>query len=115
MFAQSEPIELHLAALGEFPTVVYLAPEPAAPISRLIERLACRFPEAPPYGGAFPTIIPHLTIAHTCDAALRERIMREISPALPVRCTAREVMLMREEIDGHWRTHERFPLGSGAM
>lgn len=112
IFARSVPIDLELAAPGMFPGVLYLTPEPAGPITRLIERLVCHFPEAPPYGGAFTTIIPHLTIAHSCDAALRDRIISEISPALPVRCIAREVMLMREEVDGHWRVQERFPLGT---
>src|SRR5262249_43231292 len=45
-----------LAGPRRFPGVLYLAPEPLAPLVELTEALVRRFPEFPPYGGQFPTI-----------------------------------------------------------
>ena len=41
---------------------VYLAPSPAAPFRQLTHELFRRFPEHPPYGGAFDDVVPHLSV-----------------------------------------------------
>ena len=51
--------------------VVYLAPQPSAPFTRLTEAVVERFPGFPPYGGVFEEVIPHLTITESSDAPLR--------------------------------------------
>ncbi|WP_372500192.1 2'-5' RNA ligase family protein [Sphaerisporangium perillae] len=48
---------------GRFPEVLYLAPEPGDPFKRLTEAVVTLWPEAPPYGGRFAEIVPHLTVA----------------------------------------------------
>ncbi|MFN0071412.1 MAG: 2'-5' RNA ligase family protein [Chloroflexota bacterium] len=112
LFDDTPAFQFSLVSEGTFPGIQYLAPVPDEPFVSLIRTLAERFPEAPPYGGAFPSIVPHLTVAHTCDDAMRTRIAKSLRPALPILCSAREVLLMRENVDGQWQISERFPLKS---
>jgi 2'-5' RNA ligase len=113
-----EEVELELAALvravprfdfalssvGRFPGVVYLAPEPVGPFVELTEAFAVRWPERPPYGGAYEQIVPHLTVANF-DVAYPG-----LSERLPVPARAEEVWLM-VRIAARWVRRARFPLG----
>src|SRR4029077_829384 len=63
--AGQRPFDVRFARVGRFPTVVYLAPEPSAPFTRLTEAVVDRFPDYPPYGGVFEEVIPHLTITES--------------------------------------------------
>jgi len=91
--------------VGHFPGALWLAPEPAEPFHRLIAALGRRFPDHPPYGGAYDDVIPHLTVAQgELDEA--ERDMRA---QLPVHARAREALLL-EEVDAYrWRDAMSFP------
>jgi hypothetical protein len=93
-----------------FPEVVYLAPEPAGLVVDLVRALVALFPEAPPYGGAFPTIVPHLTVAHASEAKLVETIASELGAGLPLEARVDRVALWTEDA-GFWRPHVIFPLG----
>lgn len=101
-----------LATLQRFPGVLYLAPEPAAPFVALTRALVRRFPEFPPYGGQFPTIVPHLTVAHANDAE-REAAESELLASLPapdgVSASCHEITLI-ENSSGRWRPMHVFPL-----
>ncbi len=99
-----------LAAIAQFPGVVYLVPEPAEPFSRLTTAIATRWPEAPPYGGIYDDVIPHLTVAHTSNADSIEEIRTKIEPNLPARCSAGEVLLLTSR-DGRWSARDRFEFG----
>jgi len=111
MFRRVPEFDYGLSEFGEFPGVVFLKPRPNDPFIALIQSLADRFPEAPPYGGSFPTIIPHLTIAHSDNATEMAELRADVSRSLPISCHAHEVHLMRETIDGQWQLSERFELG----
>jgi hypothetical protein len=93
-----------LADVGRFPGVVYLAPDPAAPFTALVQALADRWPDHQPYGGVFEEIVPHLTVAYgeTVPSGLTER--------LPVKARADEVWLM-SRTGGRWVCRASFPLG----
>lgn len=102
-----------LARLERFPEgAVYLAPDPPEPFVGLTRAFAERFPEYPPYGGAYPDVIPHLTIAQIPPAPSEN--FGEISRHLPIWCLAREVTLMVEDEDHRWRTRSRFSFGNGS-
>jgi 2'-5' RNA ligase len=60
-----EAFDVEFREVRRFPQggVVYLAPQPEQPFVRLAELLWERFPDWPPFGGEFPTITPHLTVA----------------------------------------------------
>jgi hypothetical protein len=93
--------------------VLYLRPEPEAPFRWLIEAILARYPDTPPYGGAFTAIVPHLTIAQLESAELLQRTAGEFSRAahasLPIKARAADVVLV-DTASGRWRTREKFPL-----
>lgn len=93
-----------LGGVGRFPNVVYLAPEPARPFIALTEKLAERWPEHPPYGGAFEEFVPHLTVAYG------ETVPPRLEEGLPVRARAEEVWLM-VRAGKRWSCRGRLPLG----
>jgi 2'-5' RNA ligase len=108
-----EPFRFVLGRIGRFPGVLYLAPEPADRFLALTEALRRRWPAIEPYGGAFPTLVPHLTVTTgPAPAALAAALER----ALPVEATATVVSLMTSDRRGRWSTRNTFPLGdrSGA-
>jgi 2'-5' RNA ligase len=101
LVAARAAFEYELASVEYFADdVTYLAPSPAAPFSELIEASAARWPEYPPYDGAFAEVIPHLTVGLA-------RLRLEL--ALPIACVAREVVLLEEGADARWHTRRRFP------
>jgi 2'-5' RNA ligase len=114
LFAATPTFEFQLTEPRRFPGILYLGLEPAQPVVRLTDALVQRFPEAPPYGGSYPEFIPHLTVAHSCDEGVLREIEQAVRPGLPIRSVAREVILMRERVDGGWAVGHRFPLGPGS-
>lgn len=98
-----------LTGCARFPGVLYVVPEPDAPWRALLAAVAARFPEAPPYGGAFDDVVPHLTVADGQEPDVLDRAEAEVAPRLPVRARVREVALL--VFDGaRWRLRETFPL-----
>jgi 2'-5' RNA ligase len=104
------PFAFSLAEVRRFPAVLYLAPDPAAPFVALTEACVRRWPEHPPYGGAFPDIVPHLTLAEGPEPpGLSERA----AAALPIEATAREAWLMAPAAaGGGWERRAPLALGS---
>ena len=45
--AEHEPFDVRFAEVGRFPTVVYVAPDPPAPFTRLTDAIVARFPDFP--------------------------------------------------------------------
>jgi 2'-5' RNA ligase len=103
--------EFTLTRLERWPEVLWLAPEPAAPLRALTDAVWAEFPDFPPYEGAFDEVIPHVTIA---EGALSddevERLRTRVAALLPVRCRADDLTLLAEDEPGRWRERERFPL-----
>jgi 2'-5' RNA ligase len=109
--AAVEPFEITFRRVVRFPEVVYLAPEPSAPIASLTERLVMRYPEYPPYGGMFDTVVPHLTVTEApADEAPLDQVAVEAQRSLPFthRATGMELLI---EGDGRWRRHWHIPFG----
>jgi hypothetical protein len=101
-----------LGAIRRFPGTLCLAPEPAAPFIALTEALARAFPDYPPYRGAFPTIVPHLTVAHGGDAELGEveaELRRSLGSGGEVEAMCGEVALI-ENSTGRWNEMHTIPL-----
>ena len=112
-FSAFRAFTIRLRRIERFPGVLYLAPEPAEPIRAITRSLAARFPSYPPYGGLYPDIVPHLTVAQAgdidLDVAERELRARLPEQGLVARCT--EVTMM-ENASGPWRTMHSFPLAA---
>ena len=108
--AATEPFGVRFARIERFPGVVYAAPEPSGPFVRLTDAFAARFPEHRPYGGAFDTVVPHLTIAEAPDAPLDD-IVNEASAILPFEGRVRGLEVLVQDGEGQWRGRWRLALG----
>jgi 2'-5' RNA ligase len=103
-----------LADTRRFPVgSLYLAPEPGTSFSRLTNDVHHAFPDFPPFGGKFDTVIPHVTVAHG-DAQTLAEVDIQLRIALPpggiaARCA--EVVLI-ENTTGVWQPVRSFPLGA---
>jgi hypothetical protein len=111
LFSAVPTFAFRLQGLAGFRGVLWLAPDPAAPFLGLVQRLAERYPEAPPYGGLFDTVVPHQTLAMRDDPEALEAVARAVFTAPPLVAVARAVWLMEQGLDGFWETRARFPLG----
>jgi len=100
--------EFSLVAVRRFPVTAYLHPEPSATFARLTDMLVNQWPEFPPYGGSFSTVIPHLTIADQATGATLDQVDAGVSPQLPIRCRATEAWLMCSDEQGRWTRYEAF-------
>ena len=81
---------------------VWLHPDPSPPFADLTTAVWRRWPEYPPYEGAWSEPIPHLTVSETPI---------DVQVDLPIDCRAREVTLIEEDDEGRWAERGRFPLG----
>jgi 2'-5' RNA ligase len=112
-FADVAAFPFELTRTGRFPDTLYLAPEPAAPFEALIARLTERYPDHPPYGGAFDSVIPHVTVAHAASSATLDAIGAVVRSTLPVQALATSALLFEGSNDDGWTERGRFRLGSG--
>jgi len=108
--AEHRPFDVRFERVGRFPTVVYLAPDPPEPFNRLTEAIHSRFPDFPPYEGAFEVVIPHLTIVESTEAPLDE-IATVAKAALPFRHHVTRLEVLVQGQDGRWLTRWRLRLG----
>ncbi|MCX4781958.1 2'-5' RNA ligase family protein [Streptomyces sp. NBC_01264] len=113
VLGRHQAFDLRFERCGRLPDVLYLAPEPAAPLLRLTEAIADCWPEAPPYGGRFAEIVPHLTIAQGQADAVLEEIEADLGGRLPLTSRVSSVDLMVH--DGtEWRVRASFALADSA-
>lgn len=97
--------------------VVYLAPEPTEPFSRLITALAAAYPQYPPYGGAHAVadLVPHLTVAASDRSDYLDAAAHALPGLLPVRDVCREAWLIAHDASARWRTVWRLPLTAAGL
>lgn len=110
--AGTGPFDYALTRVEEFPGALWLAPDPAVRFVALTRAAMAEFPECPPYGGQYPDITPHLTVAMTNGADLRAEIERDLQSQLPLAARATHLALYVSH-DGSWSCRERVPLSSG--
>ena len=95
--------DFELDRVERFPDgATWLRPVPSRPFVDLTTAVWQRWPECPPYEGAFDEVIPHLTMSLTpIDVELQ----------LPIAARAREVTLLEEdEPSGRWTARLHLPL-----
>jgi hypothetical protein len=113
LFARFSTFEFALTELRRFPEYLHLFPSPAEPFKALTCAVVERYPQYPPYGGAFAEVIPHLTVVGEIEAAQLDTIEREFmqqhGSQLPVKATANEVLLI-ENSSGRWEVRQGFAL-----
>jgi 2'-5' RNA ligase len=112
--ARSVPcFKYRLARTERFPVALYLAPDPGDSFSALTNGIFRAFPDYPPFGGKFDTVVPHVTVAHGDEPLLCE-IEVELRIALPgagVQANCSELVLI-EDTRGPWNQMHVFALGS---
>ena len=114
-FRMHPAFDFTLAGVGRFPGVAFLAPEPAARFIALTEAVVSEFPDHPPYGGEFSSIVPHLTVAHGSEGdanAVAGELQKRLAAEGPVRARCQAVVLL-ENSTGLWRRKRSFLLGPG--
>ncbi|MFD7560775.1 2'-5' RNA ligase family protein [Streptomyces sp. NPDC059835] len=105
-----QAFDLRFERCGRLPDVLYLVPEHDTQLRQLTEAIADRWPEAPPYGGRFAEIVPHLTIAQGQEDALLEEIEADLADKLPFTAHVASVELTVH--DGvNWQERASFTLG----
>jgi hypothetical protein len=95
--------DFELDRVERFPDgTTWLHPAPTLPFVDLTAAVWQRWPERPPYEGAFDEVIPHLTLSETPI---------DVQLDLPIVARAREVMLIEEdEPSGRWAARLHLPL-----
>ncbi len=113
LFAAFPAFDVTLSEFRRFTEVLYLAPDPAAPFRALTEAVAARFPDYPPYRGAYAEVVPHMTVAQVDDPHSLDQIEAEFttkcSADLPIHAHVTEVVLFDNAAD-IWRRRATFPL-----
>ena len=111
--AEHDAFHVRFAAVGRFPGLLYLAPEPSDPFVALTEACAERFPDFPPYGGVHDDIVPHLTVVET-DEVPAEAVVRQLEAGLPFSYRIRAIEVITPSEEGPWHLRWRLPLGRRA-
>jgi len=101
--------DVRFASCGRFPGILYLAPEPDGQLRRLTQAIAERWPEAPPFGGRFTDIVPHLTVAHHEDSSVLDEVETAVTALLPVTTRVSSIELVVHD-GAMWRERASFPL-----
>jgi 2'-5' RNA ligase len=105
-----------LSRVDRFPSsVMFLAPDQPGHFIDLIERFRKAFPEASPYWDKLDRIVPHISVADEALVDSAERLAdigQTVSARLPIRCAAREVVLLQRvrPSPAPWDAQGRFPL-----
>jgi 2'-5' RNA ligase len=101
-----------LTGVKTFPTgLLYLAPEPTEPFVAITQALADRWPDHPPYHGAYTSVIPHLSVAMAHDQSV-EQLEADLNGGLPVCTEADAVWLMEGQPEDRWVVRATFPLSA---
>lgn len=116
LYSQFRSFEFSLIAARRWPGVLYLEPSPAQPFVDLINGVAKRFPDSPPYGGVYGDVVPHLTVATADDEKMLDMISQQFAAAsaglLPIKARADQVSLV-DNREGRWIQRTSFALGPG--
>ena len=107
-----DAFDVRFERVGRFPDVVWLAPEPVEPFARLTEELEARWPDYPPYGGAFEQVVHHLTVADGAPIHVLDELESTMRDSLPlVQRVSALTLSVRER--GSWTVRRRYPFRGG--
>ena len=107
------PFDAVLTEPGWFgDTVLWLRPEPACRFSDLTAGLWAAFPEYPPYAGAFPASVPHLTVGQDLSRECLQSAADELPRHLPIPFRVDRAVVMTGAPDEQvWEVRAEFALG----
>ena len=93
-----------------FPATAYLHPDKSEVFARITRALVDLWPQCRPYDGAFPDIVPHLTVADRVNADVLDTVEGLLRRRLPLPCVAREVSIFASDNTGMWSKRASFLL-----
>ncbi|WP_424640995.1 2'-5' RNA ligase family protein [Embleya sp. AB8] len=109
-------LDLVFARVGQFHRGLWLAPEPAEPVSSLTEAVTTRWPDFLPYGGAYlddpDDVGPHLTVALGQGADELRALADKVAARLPLTARVDELHLVVGNEDGDWAIRDAFPFAA---
>lgn len=109
LFGGHAPFTIRFDGCRRFPDVLYLAPTPDQPFRALTEAVTARWPEAPPYGGQFEEVIPHLTVVDGQPSHVYDEVEAALVKGLPVFANISSVQLFVSDGE-RWGRRADFPL-----
>ena len=109
VFGSRPAFDLRFGRCGRFPGVLYLAPEVDTSLRQLTETTAERWPEAPPYGGQFTEIVPHLTVADGPSEAVLDEVEAALSDSFPITSRVTSIDLLVHD-GAQWHEQASFAL-----
>jgi hypothetical protein len=114
LFAGRPAFDVVLSRVAWFGAeVLWLAPTPDEPFRQLTNAVWSRFPDAPPYGGQFDDVVPHLTVGDRAPMAALRSAADEVGARLPITAAVRSVRLIEGATGARpWRTVAEFPLAA---
>ena len=112
LFATRPAFDVTFRRTARFPNALWLPPEPHDGFVSLTKAVVARWPEHPPYEGAYAEVIPHATIAYDLTEEEFGAVEAQLPPLLPLAARASEVSLLCGSNAHGWRVVEAFPLGS---
>jgi 2'-5' RNA ligase len=114
VLGRRQAFEVTFGEFGRFPQTLWLAPRPADPFLALTGAVTERWPDFPPYGGEFESVVPHLTVGDAVDPDALADVVADVAPSLPVTARIEQVALMTPNGGGHWQQHSTFRLDAAA-
>ncbi|HEV3227217.1 MAG TPA: 2'-5' RNA ligase family protein [Acidimicrobiales bacterium] len=114
IFASVDAFDFELAEMKWFgDRVAYVAPRPDSSFREMTTGVVKRFPQYPPYGGAFAEIVPHLCVAEDAPIDRMRSAAESVAADLPIPARAAHVHLMGyRAARGTWQVLEKFALRS---
>ncbi|MFF8931457.1 2'-5' RNA ligase family protein [Streptomyces longwoodensis] len=109
IIARHHTIHARFATCGRFPRVLYLTPQPQAPLRRLTLDITHHWPQTPPYQDQFTDNIPHLTIAQDQPDTVLDNIETHLHTTLPLTTHITTINLITHN-GTTWQHHTTFPL-----
>jgi 2'-5' RNA ligase len=107
-----EAFSFSFTEVRRFPATAYLHPDKAEVIAHMTGTLVKKWPDYQPYNGAFPEIVPHLTVADGVNGETLATVERYLRRHLPIKCFASEIWLMTSDHEGMWSKSAIFPLAT---
>jgi 2'-5' RNA ligase len=112
IMAATDPFETTLARVETFPDgLIYLRPDPDEPFRALTAALVEAFPHCPPYAGAFPDPVPHMTLDRRAEGITPESVEHDLRHLLPTRIVVDRVDL-QWWANHHCHVRESWKLGT---
>ena len=109
-----EPFHVVFHEPASWPGVVWLRPEPDDGFRALTKAAVARFPDCPPYDGAYDDIVPHLTVGQNLAPDQHARALREMADGLraqPIELVVSEISLYASDPAGEWSRQHVWRLG----